>query len=523
MTHSTFAHFAARHTALWFAVLVFAALISSCRKDFSAEPSPGRLKFSKDTVYLDTVFTNIGSSTYNLKVYNTENYTISIPVIRLERGESSGYRLNVDGVPGKYFEDVEILPKDSIYIFVETTINYDEVTDPLYEDRILFDAGEKEQDVHLVTLVQDAHFLFPGRENGVIETVELEGFDEPVTGRYLTDDELTFTPEKPYVIYGYMVVGDADDNPKTLTMLPGTRVHFHAHSGLIVNAHSSLHILGELNGEGQPPSGVVLEGDRLEPDFAEVPGQWDFILLRNGSTGHIIRNATIKNAKAALVLEGMGDGVTPVLQLHNTQLYNHSVYGILAFYTHIYGTNVVTGNIGRSAFAGLLGGKYEFIHCTFTDYWTTGRELPVIWLSNNLRNAGGQVEAVGDLMQADFTNCIIYGSRNVEWALDRAEGAEFQFHFDSCMMKFYDPTNQYDDPLYDLSDTSYYQNVIIEGEPDFEDVSNNRFIIGEESACIGAASPPGTAAVPEDILGKPRANPADTGAYEHVVFEDEDE
>jgi hypothetical protein len=91
------------------------------------------------------------------------------------------------------------------------------------------------------------------------------------------------------------------------------------------------------------------------------------------------------------------------------------------------------------------------------------------------------------------------------------------------MMKFYDPANQYDDPLYDLSDTSYYQNVIIEGEPDFEDVSNNRFIIGEESACIGAASPPGTAAVPEDILGKPRANPADTGAYEHVVFEDEDE
>ena len=93
--------------------------ISSCRKDFSTIPSFGKLEFSKDTVFLDTVFTNIGSATYNLKVYNRGNKAITIPKISLENGTSSNYRLNVDGIPGKEFFNIDILAKDSIFIFVE--------------------------------------------------------------------------------------------------------------------------------------------------------------------------------------------------------------------------------------------------------------------------------------------------------------------------------------------------------------------------------------------------------------------
>ena len=88
-------------------IITITILFSSCRKDFSAELSSGELSFSKDTVYLDTVFTNIGSSTYHLKVYNKSNDNISIPNISLGRGESSFYRLNVDGTTGKIFENTE--------------------------------------------------------------------------------------------------------------------------------------------------------------------------------------------------------------------------------------------------------------------------------------------------------------------------------------------------------------------------------------------------------------------------------
>ena len=108
----------------------FLMLWSSCRKDFEFSASNGRLEFSKDTVYLDTVFTNIGSSTYNLKVYNRSNENIVIPVVKLGLGENSEYRLNIDGMAGKVFQNVEILAKDSLFIFVETTINITNFPNP---------------------------------------------------------------------------------------------------------------------------------------------------------------------------------------------------------------------------------------------------------------------------------------------------------------------------------------------------------------------------------------------------------
>ena len=66
-------------------ILTLSILIfwSSCRNDFDFSESTGQLQFSKDTVYLDTVFTNIGSSTYNLKVYNKTDDNILITNINL--------------------------------------------------------------------------------------------------------------------------------------------------------------------------------------------------------------------------------------------------------------------------------------------------------------------------------------------------------------------------------------------------------------------------------------------------------
>ncbi|OYX25112.1 MAG: hypothetical protein B7Z06_07855, partial [Flavobacteriales bacterium 32-35-8] len=147
--------------------IIFLMLWSSCRKDFEFSASTGSLEFSKDTVYLDTVFTNIGSSTYNLKVYNRSNENIVIPVVKLGLGEASQYRLNVDGMAGKVFENVEILAKDSMFIFVETTIDINNFPNPegkyLYTDHIEFDTSSNLQKVELVTLVQDAVFIYPDR------------------------------------------------------------------------------------------------------------------------------------------------------------------------------------------------------------------------------------------------------------------------------------------------------------------------------------------------------------------------
>ena len=205
---------------------------SSCRQDFEFIPSTGTLTFSKDTVYLDTVFSKIGSSTYTLKVYNSSDTDIRIPSLKLSEGQSSKYRLTVDGMTGsgtllgKEFENVELLAKDSMYVFIETTIDIHPLvadeTQFLYTDAIEFGSGSNIQKVELVTLVKDAVFIYPNKDAvGVVETlmfdVDGDGIEDEtnVQGRFLEDSELTFTNEKPYVIYGYAAV----ENGKTLTLI----------------------------------------------------------------------------------------------------------------------------------------------------------------------------------------------------------------------------------------------------------------------------------------------------------------
>ena len=103
----------------------------------------------------------------------------------------------------------------------------------MYEDSIVFDSGTNTQDVNLITLVKDAIFLFPEQNlDGTVETLNLGTEEEPILieGFYLDDDQLNFTNEKPYVIYGYAGV----PNNSILTINKGARVHFHSNSGILV-------------------------------------------------------------------------------------------------------------------------------------------------------------------------------------------------------------------------------------------------------------------------------------------------
>src|SRR5690606_705183 len=176
----------------YISVAVILTLISSCRNDFEFEPSTVHLEFSRDTVYLDTLFSNIGSSTYTLKVYNRSNKDIKIQRIGLGGGENSKYRLMVDGMYGKTFNNVEMLPRDSMYIFIETPLDYNDYANSettfLYTDKIEFESVTHTQKVELVTLVQDAIFLYPHRdENGVYE--ELEIGPDKIRGFFLDEND----------------------------------------------------------------------------------------------------------------------------------------------------------------------------------------------------------------------------------------------------------------------------------------------------------------------------------------------
>lgn len=499
-----------------FLIVVILIITASCRKDFRAVLSSGNLSFSKDTVFLDTVFSNIGSSTYNLKVYNKHNQTIAIPSIKLEDGENSNYRLNIDGIPGKTFEDVKILAKDSIYIFIETTINYNEVTNPIYQDKIVFDTGENLQEVSIITLVKDAHFLFPSKNaEGLIETIttgiDASGKALKINGFYLNNNT-TFTNEKPYVIYGYCAVPEN----KTLTIEAGTNIHFHSNSGIIIDRNATLIVEGDINNP------VIFEGDRLEPQFSDIPGQWGTIWLRAGSKNSSINNAIIKNATAGIISDSISSN-SPTLTIKNTQIYNSTNFGILGRETNIKGENLVINNSGQASLACIIGGTYNFTHGSFTNFWNGSlRQYPSVLINNyfTYNNNGEQIIETRDLQAANFTNCIIDGNSNIELVLDKVDGSVFNYSFQNNLIKFNDYNQSYKDMVeFNFEDTNHYQNNIFNGNPDFKSAINNELIIGENSDAIQKASLQGTNMAPYDILGILRTSPADIGAYQHIILD----
>lgn len=506
-------------------------LWSSCRKDFEFSPSTGSLQFSKDTVYLDTIFTNIGSSTYNLKVYNKSDDDISIPAVRLALGETSNYRLSVDGIAGKSFNNIEVLAKDSLFIFIESTIDINNFTNPngtyLYTDQIEFDAGSNLQKVELVTLVQDAVFIYPDRDNTtkVVETLTLdiggELVETELQGRKLLPTELTFTKEKPFVIYGFATV----PNGETLTIEAGSRLHFHENSGIIVSNGASINVNGAYsNDRDLLENEVIFEGDRLEPGFSQVPGQWGTIWLLDGSVDNTINYATIKNSTIGVLSDGNPDEANDKLTITNTQIYNSSSFGVLGRNTSISGENVVINNSGLSSFAGTLGGKYNFTHSTIVNYWDNGfRQFPAVLLNNFVLDEDN-VATIADLTEANFNNCIIYGNDNPEILLDEIEDASvvFNFKFTNCLIRFEDNSNNFTGVNYDFNDTAKYEGNIFNEDPNFKDVEFNELIIGDDSAANGQGLSSFATQIPFDILNVNRTSLPDLGAYQHITFPEDD-
>src|SRR5688572_5706059 len=142
--------------------------VSSCKKDDLLTESSAKLEFSDDTIMFDTVFTSMGSTTKQLKIFNRNSQPIRISSIRLAGGSTSTYRLNVDGLTGKSFSDVEIPAKDSLFIFIEVTINPQDASTPfIVQDSIIFETNGNIQDVDLVAFGQYAIYIIADQVLGV--------------------------------------------------------------------------------------------------------------------------------------------------------------------------------------------------------------------------------------------------------------------------------------------------------------------------------------------------------------------
>ena len=454
-------------------LLLAAAVASSCRKNDQPDSSPDlKLGFSMDTVFFDTVFTSIGSVTQRLTVYNDNDGKVSISSIALAGGEASNYRINIDGMATLQAQDVEIPGHDSIFIFIRVTVDpNDENTPFVVRDSIVFFTNGNQQDVKLMAWGQNARFL---------KDTVIEGMQE-------------WDSLRPYVVFGFVRI----DTSASLNIQAGTRIYFHWGSYMAVSHDATLSV------NGTEEHRVTFRGDRLDPFYSELPGQWEGIYLERGSKNHSINYADIRNGIFGLSLDSIGSSSIAGLQLHNTIIQNTTSDGIFAYASSITSTNCVLGNNGGASLDIEKGGSYDFLQLTIANYWSASvRVGPALYMSNYTYGESGN-KIPGPLSRGYFGNVLVYGSNEDEIILDEEAGTEFNCQFDHAILK----------TSGDVSAAPRYNFCTANEDPLFVDPSSLDFRIDTLSPAIGKGIPMG---IPYDIDGNPRGGNPALGAYEFV-------
>lgn len=409
-----------------FPFLLFACitLLLACQQeDNFYEKSDAMLEFSLDTLRFDTVFTELGSATRILKVYNTYNQPIKIGRISVESGNDTRFRFNIDGFASNTVEDIEIAANDSLYIFGEVTVNPDaplSISPYVIEDFLVFETNGNTQKVLLEAWGQNANYIPNRFSKGTINLLSCEG------------GEITWDDPKPYVIYGLLLIDDC-----TLNLPPGTRIY--VHGGIVQNEQLGVYNdgyiwvqdNGKIKARGTVQDSIVIQGDRLEEGFAEVSGQWTGVILGKGSTGNIFEYTHIKNSRFGIFADS-----TSEVTIRNAQFSNFIQSGILAFNANITASNSLVYNSSGNSVQLILGGNYDFKYCTIASY---GVDASAIGMSNFFcYNQDCSVNAIQPL-NASFTNSIFYGSKKDEVILsDGLEGEQpdlFRYSFTNCIVR----------------------------------------------------------------------------------------
>lgn len=468
-------------------------ILSACRKENSISSDPNhKLDFSADTVLFDTVFTSLGSSTHWLKVYNNHEEDLVISEIRLMGGDQSRFRINFDGESGTVFRDKMIPANDSLYTFLNVTIDPDNQSTPfIVEDSILFVTNGNYQMIKLAAWGQNAHYIVADRKIG--------GFPK---FKIIADslETVHWTNDLPYVIYGYALINSYG----TLHIHEGTRIYVHGGGGIWSWSDGQLIIDGT---QEQP---VTIQGDRLEPFFQSQPGQWDRIWLMDArpNADHIINYAIIRNAFIGVQAESFIHPTQAALRLYNTVIENHTGAGVLAVLYAIDACNMVIDNCGQYAFAITQGGDYLIRHSTIGNYWWSDpRTTPSLALSNFVDEDGTRYEYP---FHFEMANSIVYGvqEEEVTTALSALSGADIDttYLFDHCLLK----TSRFG------NNQPGFSNCIFNEDPLFVDYRTFDMHLSDMlSPAVGSGSPFIATQVPYDLEGKPRTDTPDLGAYQY--------
>ena len=414
-------------------------------------------------------------------IYNRNKNSLTIQSVELASGGESGFRINVDGISGTTIPDVDILKKDSIYLFVEVTIDPINSNSPLtIRDSIRFNL------------------------NGQVQYIQLEAIGQDViwwkTGKKITQDT-TLTAEKPILVYDSIVV----DTNVVLNIEKNVRLYFHKGAGMKV--------YGSINAQGTMEEPIIFRGDRFDNiltkvPYDRIPGQWEGIVIDSISYNNNFEYFFLRNSIKGIWFNASDPSLKKAV-FTNSIIQNTNLHGLYAINSNIEFYNSLFANAGGSVVK-LIGGNYTFLHCTLANYmsWWGMRKDAALTIGNVLDNGQSYVE----LNQCEFRNSIIAGSGSSEVKFQNkifSAEKDINYYFENCLIKS------------GGEDDNQLVNIIWKADPKFKNINKNRdyyynYELDSISPARNMANPHFSNTLPLDIRGISRLEDGapDIGCYE---------
>lgn len=372
-----------KHTIAILIASVIGLLTTACIEDGVSSSASDQPEFSTDTLRMGSLFTEEGSQTRVLKVYNRHNKIISISSIAFKEGSSGCFRLNVDGQSGKQFSGVEIRPSDSIFVLVDVILPANQQAAPV----------DVKEHLQFVT-------------NGVTQQVVLTatGQDVERIRDYTVEQDETWSGEMPRQIFGTLTVAEG----ATLTLEAGSHLYFHDKSMLQVD--------GTLRSLGTAEAPVMLEGDRRGQvingvGFEVMSRQWEGVTFGPTSTANVLTYTTVRNTRYGVeIADTPAEASYPALRLINCTLRNSAGTVLCARHSSVYATGCEFAEAGEGAVV-LTGGRHIMNHCTFSNYYLFSAITGPLLRLNHTDDSNADSENA-ELPYAAVTvmNSIFYGS-----------------------------------------------------------------------------------------------------------------
>lgn len=419
----------------------FVLLFFSCRKDSFITSPDARVTLSADTLKFDTLFVTGGSTYRTLKIINENNQKLKLSSLKLMGGSASAYKMNVDGVSGTQFTNLDIEANDSLYVFVQVNVNPGAGNLPfIIRDSIQVSYNGNNRQVQLEAWGRNAHFF----RDRVVNANE------------------TWNNDLPYVILGSLLVNTG----QTLTINKGCRIYVHADAPIVVNGTLIV------NGLKDTADRVYFQGDRLDEPYKDFPASWPGIFFLDDAKDNVLNYAVIKNAYQGIGIQNPSTNASPKLTLNECIIDNAYDAGIISLNSSIRARNCLVSNCGKNI-ALAKGGDYQFTHCTVVTYANRFIEHknPVLTVSNYANNVSADLNAV-------FRNCIFWGENglvNDEVVVIKNGATAFNVNFDYNLWKVQVPpanitSNQIINnqvPLFDSINTAknYYDFRLQTGSP----------------------------------------------------------